>query len=53
VDVERVPRLILDTAQYEEQQFNAVNRPDYLQIPAKERAELAARIAAAMAGHDQ
>ncbi|GLY76261.1 HIT family protein [Actinoallomurus iriomotensis] len=38
---------------FEEQQFNAVNRPDYLQIPAKERAELAARIAAAMAGHDQ
>ncbi|MEV5710646.1 HIT family protein [Actinoallomurus sp. NPDC052274] len=38
---------------FEEQQFNAVNRPDYLQIPAKDQAALAKRIAAAMASHDQ
>ncbi|GAB3961154.1 hypothetical protein GCM10029978_012560 [Actinoallomurus acanthiterrae] len=37
---------------FEEQQFNAVNRPDYLQIPAEDQAELAGRIAAAMAGND-
>lgn len=35
---------------FEEQQFEAVNRPDYLEIPPADEAALAERIAAAMAG---
>lgn len=38
---------------FEEQQFKAVDRPDYLQISAEDRAAMAGRIAAAMAGRDQ
>ena len=33
---------------FEEQQFNAVNRPDYLHIPPEDQADMARRIAAAM-----